>query len=73
MKAFSIDTAKRYYADYRESEYSSFDDYLFDLIYTYPEAYEQIVDDKDESSLPLQVWEFIRFCEEKLGKLYQNF
>lgn len=73
MKQFSTDTAKRYYSDYRKSEYSSFEEYLFDLIYTYPEAYDQIIDDKDPATLPSQVWRFISFCEEKLGKISRNF
>lgn len=73
MKAYNIETAKRYYRDYRKSEYASFDDFLFDIIYTFPEAYNQIIDDKDSSPLPTQVWNFINFCEENFGKSHENF
>ena len=73
MKQFNETIAKKYYKDFRESDYSSFDDYIFDLIYTFPDAYGQIIDEKDVSPLPSQVWRFIDFCEEQLGKTFDYF
>lgn len=68
MKTFSPEIARKWYNEFRSSDETSFEGFLFDAIYTYPKAYSQIIDDRDSRPLPAQVWAFIDYCESVIGK-----
>lgn len=68
MKPFTQELARKWYNDYQQSDDTSFESYIFDMIYTYPKSYSQIIDDKDSRPLPSQVWSFIDYCEIVLDK-----
>lgn len=63
MKQFSKELARKWYNDFRTSDDTLFESFIFDMIYTYPSSYKQIIDDREARPLPAQVWAFIDYCE----------
>lgn len=68
MKPLSPELARKWYNDFQASIDTSFESFIFDMIYTYPRAYNQIFDDRETRPLPAQVWAFIDYCETALNK-----
>lgn len=69
MKPFSPELARKWYDDFQASLDTSFESFIFDMIYTYPSAYNQIIDERESRPLSAQVWSFIDYCESALNKV----